>query len=72
LEKEEIKKLYDACSDYLKAIVALAVCTERRKGGILSLKWLDVDFRRKIITILKTKAQKKNGEPKNCHHLKSL
>ena len=59
LEKEEIKRLYEACPDYLKPIVALAVCTGMRKGEILSLKWLDVDFRRKIITILKTKAQKK-------------
>jgi len=30
-----------------------------RKKEILELKWLDIDFRRKIITILKTKNQKK-------------
>jgi len=54
LEKEEIKKLYNACPEYLKSIVALAVCTGMRKGEILSLKWPDVDFRRKIITISKT------------------
>ena len=63
LEKEEIKKLYNACPEYLKSIVALAVCTGMRKGEILSLKWPDVDFRRKIITILKTKSQKKREIP---------
>ncbi|TET48737.1 hypothetical protein E3J59_00205 [Candidatus Aerophobetes bacterium] len=34
-----------------------------RKGEILGLKWPDFDFRRKIITILKTKGQKKREIP---------
>ncbi|TET62236.1 site-specific integrase, partial [Candidatus Aerophobetes bacterium] len=63
LEKEEIRRLYDACPAYLKSIVALAVSTGMRKGEILSLKWLDVDFRRRIITILKTKGQKRREIP---------
>ena len=63
LEKEEIDKLYNACPDYLKSIVALAICTGMRKGEILELKWLDIDFRRKIVTILKTKSQKKREIP---------
>ncbi len=63
LEKEEIKRLYDACPSYLKPIIALAVSAGMRKGEILSLKWLDVDFRRRIITILKTKGQKKRKIP---------
>jgi len=72
LEKEEIKKLYDACPDYLKPIVALGVTTGMRKGEILNLKWPDVDFRRKIITILKTRGSGKKREPKNRLCLKSL
>jgi len=63
LEKEEIKKLYNTCPEYLKSIVALAVCTGMRRGEILNLKWPDVDFRRKIITILKTKGQRKREVP---------
>jgi len=63
LEKEEIKRLYNVCPGYLRSIVVLAVCTGMRKGEILSLKWPDVDFRRKIITILKTKGQKKREIP---------
>ena len=59
LEKKEAKRLYDACPDYLEPVVALAVSTGMRKGEILSLKWLDVDFRRRIVTILKTKRQRK-------------
>jgi len=35
-----------------------------RRGEILNLKWLDVDFRRKIITILKTKGQTKRENRK--------
>jgi len=63
LEKEEIKRFYNVCPGYLRSIVALAVCTGMRKGEILSLKWPDVDFRRKIITILRTKGQKKREIP---------
>ncbi len=63
LEKEEIKKVYNACPGYLKSIVAVAICTGMRKGEILGLKWLDIDFRRKIIAILKTKSQKKREIP---------
>jgi len=40
-----------------------AVCTGMRKGEILNLKWPDVDFRRRIITILETKSQKKREIP---------
>ncbi|TKJ45678.1 hypothetical protein CEE35_02860 [Candidatus Aerophobetes bacterium Ae_b3b] len=64
LEKEEIKRLYNTCPEYLKPIVALAVCTGMRRGEILNLKWPDVDFRRKIITILKTKSQRKRENRK--------
>ncbi len=63
LEKEEIGRVYNACPDYLRPIVALAICTGMRKEEILGLKWLDIDFRRKIVTILKTKSQKKREIP---------
>ena len=63
LEKEEIKRLYDACPAYLKPVVALAVSTGMRRGEILGLKWPDVDFRRRIITILGTRGQKRREVP---------
>ena len=43
-----------------------------RRGEILNLKWLDVDFRRKIITILITKGSEEKRKPKNCRSLKPL
>ncbi len=58
-EKEEIEKVYSACPGYLRSIVAVAIRTGMRKEEILELKWPDIDFRRKIITILKTKNRKK-------------
>lgn len=57
--KDRFSEVYNACPGYFKPIVALAICTGMRKEEILGLKWLDIDFRRKIITILKTKNQKK-------------
>ena len=58
LEKEELKKLFDCCSDELKPIVLLAVNTGMRKAEIQYLKWRDVDFNRGFITLHTTK----NGE----------
>jgi len=62
-DQTSIKKLYNTCLKYLKPIIALAVCAGMRKGEILNLKWPDVDFRRRIITILETKSQKKREIP---------
>lgn len=55
LEKEEIKKLIDNCSDTLKPVVILALYTGMRRGEILNLKWNDIDIKMGIIYILQTK-----------------
>lgn len=62
LDKEEMSQLLKACheskSSHLYAVVLLALSTGARKGELLSLKWEDVDFSRKILTFRNTK----NGE----------
>jgi len=58
LEEREIRRLHDACAEHLKPIVVVALNTGMRKEEILSLKWKDVDFRSRTISILDTK----NGE----------
>lgn len=65
LEKEEISRLLSACkkskSPYLHPIVLIALTTCARKGEILSLKWDDIDFKRKKMTFRETK----NGETRS-------
>ena len=65
LEKEEIKRLIDACPDYLKNIVSIAVLTGMRKSEILNMKWRDVNFNQRIITLLDTKNGEKREVPMN-------
>lgn len=65
LEKEEIKKLLDSCSDHLKPIVTVALFTGMRRGEILNLKWHDIDFQRGIIYILDSKNNEKREIPMN-------
>jgi len=65
LTKEEIKALYNACTERLKPIVILALNTGMRKGEILNLKWEDIDFHQKIIYILNTKNNEKREIPMN-------
>lgn len=55
LTKEEIDKLLAACTDYSRPIVLTALHTGMRRGEILGLKWDQVDFDAKIITILHSK-----------------
>ena len=62
LEKEEIKRLIETCSEQLKPIVILAVNTGRR-SEILNLRWHDIDFKQNIIHLLDTK----NGEKREVY-----
>jgi len=61
LELEEIERLVSACEGNLAAIVTLALHTGMRRGEIFSLKWRDVDFNHRFITLLRTKNGEKGG-----------
>lgn len=65
LEKEEIRRLIGNCDSRLRPIVVLAIYTGMRRGEILNLQWLDVDFKRNIITLLDTKNGKSRQVPMN-------
>jgi len=65
LEKEEIKALYETCAEHLKPIVAVALNTGMRKGKILNLKWVDIDFNREIIYLLDSKSGEGREVPIN-------
>lgn len=65
LEKEQMDNLIINCDTRLRPIVILALYTGMRKGEILNLKWHDIDFKRNIITLLKTKNGKVRYVPMN-------
>jgi integrase len=65
LEEEEIERLYEACSEHLRPIVAVALNTGMRKSEILNLKWADVNLRTRVITILNSKNDEKREVPIN-------
>lgn len=65
LEREEINKLLDNCTEHLKPIVIVALHTGMRKGEILGLKWHDIDIKRNIIHLLDTKNGEKREVPMN-------
>lgn len=56
LDREEIKKLINASTGYLRAMIILALNTGMRKGEILNLKWNDIDFIEDYIYIKETKS----------------
>lgn len=65
LSREEIKRLIDASSGDLKAMIILALNTGMRKGEILSLKWNDVDFIDNYIYVKETKSNVMRKIPMN-------
>lgn len=58
LQPTELRLLLEACHEWLRPIVALAVSTGMRRGEILGLRWLDVDTIHDRIMLPQTK----NGE----------
>jgi len=65
LEKEEIVKFLKYCEGNIKPIAIVALNTGMRKSEILNLKWHDVDFKRGIIYLLRTKNNEKREIPMN-------
>lgn len=60
LHPGELRVLLEACPEWLRPIVGLAVATGMRRGEILSLRWLDVDLKGGRILLPQTK----NNEPR--------
>jgi integrase len=58
LTDEEEKRLMSASPDWLRPIITFAIYTGFREGEILGLKWSQVDFSRREITI----SEQKNGQ----------
>ncbi|MDN3509424.1 MAG: site-specific integrase [Candidatus Neptunochlamydia sp.] len=59
LSEEECQKLLTSCKEsknpYLYSVVVIALSTGMRRGEILGLKWKDIDFEKKLITLEQTK-----------------
>jgi integrase len=62
--EEELQQLLNACrsdkSTWLPAMIILAVETGMRRGELLAMRWVDVDFRARTVHLQITK----NGQPR--------
>jgi len=65
LERHEAERLIKAATEPLKSIIVIALNTGMRRGEILNLKWKDVDFHGKVITLWDTKNREKRYIPMN-------
>jgi integrase len=63
LDGDEIERLLAAASEGFRPILITALHTGMRRGEILKLKWADVDFKNRIITIQESKSGKKRMLP---------
>jgi integrase len=51
----ELKAALESAPDWLRAPMAFAACTGVRRGELLSLRWMDVDFRNRRLYLRETK-----------------
>lgn len=65
LELEEEARLFEVAPDYLKPILLMALHTGMRRGEILNLRWKQVDFEKRLVTVLLTKSGKNRLIPLN-------
>ena len=56
LSKEEAAKLLDACSVSLRPLVLGGLLTGARARELIELRWRDIDFARKTVTLNRTKS----------------
>jgi integrase len=63
LQPTELKALLELCPAWLQPIVALAVTTGMRRGEILGLRWMDIDFGNSMLWLPQTK----NGTGRGIH-----
>jgi integrase len=51
----ELKAALETAADWMRAPMAFAACTGVRRGELLSLRWMDVDFRNRRFYLRETK-----------------
>jgi integrase len=72
LTPDELARLLDACAPHLKPIVLMAAHTGMRVREILTLTWPQVDVRRRILMLAKTKNQERRLIPLNDQAIEVL
>ena len=72
LTPEELSRLLDACAPHLQPIVLMGVHTGMRVQEILTLTWPQVDARKRLITLAKTKNHERRIIPLNDQALEVL
>jgi excisionase family DNA binding protein len=65
LTYEEEERLMDAAVTHFRPFLVIALNTGMRRGEILNLKWPQVDFRSRLVHVIKTKRAKNRIVPMN-------
>lgn len=75
LSYEEESKLLAACDEselrfrapHLRTVILIALYTGLRRGEILRLRWLDIDFQKRVLTVQKSKTKSGKGRKVNLN-----
>ena len=65
LQPEEVQRLLQNCAPHVRSIVITALHTGMRRSEILNLRWKDIDFSAKTITVENTKNNERRVIPIN-------
>lgn len=65
LTEQEIKRLYEASKSRVSQFLTVALNTGMRRSNLVNLCWEDIDFKNRVIHVLKTKSGKAYEVPIN-------
>ena len=65
LTHDEERRLMDAAVPHFRPFLVIALNTGMRRGEILNLRWAQVDFRSRLVHVIKTKRAKNRIVPMN-------
>ncbi len=69
---EEADRLLACCTGYLRLMVLVSLHSGIRKGELLALKWADIDFKQKVLTVLNSKSGKSRHIDMNVELIDAL
>ena len=65
LDNEEVNRLLKNTPEQIRPIIIIALYTGLRRGELFNLEWKDIDLKRKVLNVIKSKSGKVREIPMN-------
>jgi len=70
--KEEMEKILKRATGQMRNFILFMYATGMRPGEIIALEWDDIDLKREVIYVTKTRSRAKDGKPKTPNSIREV